>query len=106
LAVGIGVAGLVGMDLGSANADPGQRCGAPNAPACQHAPGQQNSGPQNNGPQNNGPAPAPADWRNRGVDQGRQDHQPFNYNGQQVQPMPAGNGAGWGFWFLGVWIPL
>jgi len=21
-------------------------------------------------------------------------------------PLPAGNGAGWGFWFLGMWIPL
>ena len=38
-------------------------------------------------------------WHDRGVDQGRQDHQPFNWNGQQVTPMPAGNGAGRGFWF-------
>jgi hypothetical protein len=27
------------------------------------------------------------------------------YNGQRVTPMQAGNGAGWGFWLGGVWIP-
>lgn len=26
--------------------------------------------------------------------------------GQQVTPIPAGNGAGGGFWFLGTWVPL
>ena len=41
-----------------------------------------------------------------GIDHGRRDHQPFTYNGQHVTPMPAGNGAGWGFWFLGQWIGL
>ena len=46
------------------------------------------------------------EWNHRGIDQGRQDHQPFNWNGQQVTPMPAGNGQGWGFWFLGLWIPM
>jgi hypothetical protein len=46
------------------------------------------------------------DWHNRGVDQGRFDHQPFNWNGQQVTPTPAGDGNGWGFWFFGQWIPL
>jgi hypothetical protein len=46
------------------------------------------------------------DWQHRGIDQGRDDHQPFNWNGQQVTPMPAGNGPGWGFWFGGIWIPL
>lgn len=90
LAAGVGVAGLLGVGLGAANAEPGQPCNAPNAPACQ---------PQNNGPQGN-------NWQNRGIDQGRQDHQPFTYNGHQVQPLPAGNGDGWGFWFLGQWIRL
>jgi hypothetical protein len=46
------------------------------------------------------------DWQHRGIDQGRGDHQPFNWNGQQVTPMRAGNGPGWGFWFGGNWIPL
>ncbi|OBI74388.1 hypothetical protein [Mycobacterium sp. E740] len=84
LAAGVGVAGLFGAS--TANANPGPPCNAPNAPACQQGPGN--------------------DWQNRGIDRGRQDHRPFNYNGQQVQPLPAGNGNGWGFWFLGQWIPL
>ena len=119
LATGIGIAGLLGGGLPTAAADPGPQCNAPNRPPCgqdQHHddPGQPCGGPnawqcQNHGPQNNDRhdnGPAPADWQHRGVDQGRRDHQPFNWNGQQVTPMPAGNGAGWGFWFLGMWIPL
>jgi hypothetical protein len=50
--------------------------------------------------------PAPVDWHGRGVDQGRFDHQPFNWMGQQVNPVQSGDGNGWGFWFLGQWIPL
>ena len=126
-AAGIGAAGLFGLGIGAASADPGQPCGGWNAPACQPGP---NNGPgdwqhNNNGPgdwqHNNGPGDwqhdngpgdwqqnnnGPVDWQHRGVDQGRQDHQPFNWNGQWVQPMPAGDGFGWGFWFLGQWIPL
>jgi hypothetical protein len=45
------------------------------------------------------------DWHQRGIDQGRFDHQPFNWNGQQVYPVP-GDGGAWGFWFMGTWIPL
>lgn len=130
LAAGVGLAGLFGAGLGTASADPGQ-CNMPGQPNCgqnqgpnngpqNNGPqnnGPRNDGPQNNGPQNNGPRndgpqnngpgnPGPVNWQGRGVDQGRQDHQPFNWNGQQVTPMPAGNGAGWGFWFLGLWIPL
>lgn len=103
LAAGIGLAGLFGVGLGSASADPGQPCNAPGQPACgnQHPGGQQN----NRGPGDDR-GNAPSGWQNRGVDQGRNDHQPFNWNGQQVTPMPAGNGPGWGFWFLGAWIPL
>jgi hypothetical protein len=74
---GIAAAGLAGLGLGTAAANPGQ-------------PGQ--------------PGPVPA--QQRGIDQGRQDHQPFMYQGQQVTPLPAGNGHGWGFWFLGRWIAL
>ncbi|MCX2931955.1 hypothetical protein ORI20_16855 [Mycobacterium sp. CVI_P3] len=98
---GIGAAGLFGLGIGTASANPGQPCGGPNAPGCQQGP---NNGP-GNGP-NNGPNNGPVNWQQRGIDQGRQDHQPFNWNGQWVQPMPAGNGHGWGFWFLGQWIPL
>ena len=95
LAAGISVAGLFGVGLGVASADPGQPCGGPNAGTCQNGPGHQQGG------QPGGQQPM-----QRNIDQGRQDHQPFNYNGQQVTPMQAGNGAGWGFWFLGQWIPM
>ncbi|BBY29657.1 hypothetical protein [Mycolicibacterium sediminis] len=88
IALGVGLGALLGA--GSASADPGRPCNAPGAPTCQ----------------DQGPNRAPAGWQNRGPDQGRRDHQPFNWNGQQVTPMQAGNGAGWGFWFLGTWIPL
>jgi hypothetical protein len=85
VAGGIALAGL--FSAGAASAQPGQPCGQPHAPACQTA-------PQNN------------DWQHRDIDAGRRDHQPFMYNGQQVHPLPAGNGDGWGFWFLGRWIRL
>jgi len=98
LAAGVGVAGLFGVGIGVAGADPGQPCGGPNAPVCQGPAPQHNNGP--------GPAPGPNGWQHRNMNQARQDHQPFVYNGQRVQPMPAGNGHGWGFWFLGQWIPL
>jgi hypothetical protein len=96
MAAGVGLAGVFGVGLGTASAQPAQPCGAPHGQAC--GPGQQRD--------NRAPAPAPSDWHGRGVDQGRNDHRPFNWHGQQVTPMPAGNGHGWGFWFLGTWIPL
>lgn len=87
VAGGLAAAGLFGLGLGTANAQPSPQCGVPNTPPCQGA-------------------PAPNDWQQRNMDAGRKDHQPFNYNGQLVRPLPAGNGDGWGFWFLGRWIRL
>jgi|KBSSwiStaDraftv2_1062776.scaffolds.fasta_scaffold00228_37 hypothetical protein len=108
LAAGVGLAGLLGVGLGTASADPGPGCNAPGKPPCGQDQHYGNNGPGNNW--NNGPGDnhggGPADWHGRGIDQGRQDHQPFNWNGVQVNPIPAGNGAGWGFWFMGMWIPL
>jgi len=102
LAAGVGLAGLLGAGLGTASADPGgphPTCNAPGAPPCQdHR--------DNGGHGDNRGGPAPMDWHGRGIDQGRFDHQPFDWNGQQVTPMSAGNGAGWGFWFMGTWVPL
>ena len=98
LAAGIGLAGLVGVGVGTASADPwGPPCNAPGAQRCDdhHDDGNRDRG-----------GPAPVAWQHRGIDQGRGDHQAFNWNGQQVTPMPAGNGPGWGFWFGGNWIPL
>jgi hypothetical protein len=109
LAAGVGLAGLFGVGLGTASADPGQ-CNAPNRPPCGQDQHNDNQGHDNNwGPNNNqwnNNNNGPVDWHNRGVDQGRQDHQPFNWNGQQVTPVPAGDGRGWGFWFGPLWIPL
>lgn len=90
LVAGVGLAGLFGA--GTAGAQPGQPCGRQSAPACQPGPG-----PQNNSPVN---------WQHRDINLARQDHQPFQYNGQQVWPERAGNGDGWGFWFFGQWIRL
>lgn len=111
LTAGIGLAGLLGLGIGTAGADPGPPCGAPNAPQCQNGHPWGNQGPQNGPGPRTGPGPwnsqpAGADWQHRGFDQGRQDHQPFRWNGQRVEPLPAGNGDGWGFWFLGQWIRL
>lgn len=95
LAAGVGLAGLAGIGLGTASADPwGPPCNAPGAPRCDDHHDDWNRGP------------APVDWQHRGIDQGRGDHQPFNWHGEQVTPMPAGNGIGWGFWFDGSWVPL
>jgi hypothetical protein len=102
LAAGIGAASLFGVGLSVAYADPGWNCGGQNGPGCQ-GPGPWNNQWNNN----NGPIPQGNDeWRHRGIDQARQDHQAFMWNNQQVQPIPAGDGNGWGFWFLGQWIPL
>ena|ERR1700754_1222152 len=96
LAAGVVLAGLFGVGLGTASADPGQQC---NWPGCQDQ-------HRNDWGQGDKRGPAPMDWQHRGIDQGRNDHQPFDWNGQQVTPMRAGNGPGWGFWFMGTWIPL
>ena|ERR1700754_2574582 len=101
LVAGVGFAGLFGMGLGTASADPwGPPCNAPGAPPCGDHHDDWNRGPGGPGDR------APVDWQHRGIDQGRGDHQSFNWHGQQVQPIPAGNGPGWGFWFGGTWIPL
>jgi hypothetical protein len=98
IAAGLGIAALFGLGAGVASADPGRPCNAPGQPVC----GDQ----RHDDGHGNDRGPAPAGWQQRGIDQGRQDHQPFNWNGVQVTPMRAGNGAGWGFWFLGTWIPM
>ncbi|KHO26575.1 hypothetical protein QQ44_13035 [Mycolicibacterium setense] len=90
MAAAIGAAGLLGLGGGTASADPGPGCDRPSTP-CEH---RDDRGPQ------------PDQWHGRGIDQGRRDHQPFEWNGQRVTPMPSGDGRGWGFWFLGTWIPL
>jgi hypothetical protein len=91
LAAGIGIAGLFVVGPGTASADPWHGCDRPGAWECDH---------------HDDRGPSPVDWHSRGIDEGRWDHQPFNWNGRQVTPLPAGDGNGWGFWFLDQWIPL
>ena len=45
-------------------------------------------------------------WDQRGIDDARIDHQPFNYEGQRVEPYFDNNFNAFGFQFLGVFIPL
>jgi hypothetical protein len=96
LAAGIGIAAFLGLGTGTASADPWQGCDRPGAPPC---------GDHRDDHRDDRGA-GPVDWHNRGIDQGRFDHQPFHWNGQQVYPMRAGDGNGWGFWVGRVWIPL
>lgn len=70
------------------------------------------SGPGGGGPDYHG-GPGGPQWGQpppdlgwRGIDQGRFDHQPFNYNGNWVQPIYNQDYNNWGFWFFGIWIPL
>ena len=121
-AIVMGACGLM-IGAGSALAVPGEPCGIQ-----QPCPGPDGPAPGGNGPagglrqgppQPGGPgAPGgphgpggpggipPIDPGHHGIDQGRLDHQPFMWQGQRVDPLPAGNGDGWGFWFLGQWIRL
>ena len=95
LAAGIGVAGLFGVGIGTASADQ-WGCDRPGTPQC-----------GDHRDDHGGPGgPAPMDWHGRGIDQARGDHQPFNWMGQQVNPVLSGDESSWGFWFLGQWIPL
>jgi hypothetical protein len=99
LAAGIGVTGLLGLGLGTASADP-WGCDRPGTPPC----GDHRD--DRGGPGDDRGGPGPVDWHGRGIDQGRFDHQPFNWNGQQVNPVLGADGQSWGFWFFGQWIPL
>jgi hypothetical protein len=126
-----GVLGLpalgLGIGIGSASADPGPPCGI----YCQ---GQQdhrgNGGDPGNGGDNGfrpdggnggdgGFRPDGGDrgnggdgrfdqlrWDQRGIDQGRYDHQPFNYQGQRVEPYFDNDRGVFGFQFFGIFIPL
>lgn len=45
-------------------------------------------------------------WDQRGIDQGRYDHQPFDYQGQRVEPYFDNDRGVFGFQFFGIFIPL
>ena len=109
LAAGIGAAGLLGVGLATAGADPW--CG-PGAPCW---------GPHNDHRDDRGGWQRGVDchqdrdgwrddrgrdWYHRGIDDGRFDHQPFDYNGQWVNPVFEPRFSAWGFWLGPIWIPL
>ena len=104
LAAGVGLAGLFGVGLGSASANPGQ-CNAPGQPPC----GQDHSW-NNNGPRGTtmGRATTTAgqrrqsDWHGRGDRPGPPGSSALQLERRTGHSRPAGNGAGWGFWFLGL----
>lgn len=130
IAIGLGVSALT-AGVGVASAQPGPPpCGFGN---CQGPSGQGGrGGPQPGGPDGpgrpggpggpgrGGPGgpdrpggpprwdapPPPRDLAWRGIDQGRFDHRPFNYQGSWVTPIFNPGFNNWGFWFLGIWIPL
>jgi hypothetical protein len=111
-------ASILGAGAPTAAAQPGggqcgpERCpqvgrpGGPAGPGDFRGPG----GPHGPGgypagrPWEGGPPPRDLAWR--GIDQGRFDHQPFNYRGSWVSPFFNPQFNNWGFWFLGVWVPL
>ena len=124
IAAGLAVSALT-AGLGTAAAEPPlcnpQWCGGPRAHG---GPGNHPGGPPGGwdrgpggpgGPGDHSPSPwdhnarwgpPPPDQAWRGIDQGRFDHQPFNYNGSWVTPIFNPDFNNWGFWFFGIWVPL
>ncbi|MCV7176611.1 hypothetical protein [Mycolicibacterium sphagni] len=45
-------------------------------------------------------------WDQRGIDDARFDHQPFNWQGQRVEPYWDQDRGAWGFQAFGIWIPM
>ena len=70
LAAGVGLAGLFGVGLGTASADPWGPTST--RPARRDATITTTIRTAIDG------GPAPVDWQQRGIDEGRGDHQPFN----------------------------
>jgi len=112
MAAGALIAGSLGLPtlavaagIGTASADPGPQCWPGN---CRQWQPDQWQGDQGRGdqwqPDQRGWDQRP--WDQRGVDDARWDHQPFNWQGQRVEPYWDQDRGAWGFWFLGTWIPL
>lgn len=118
LAAGIGAAGLFGIGLATASADPGW-C-PPGAPCWGHDDHRGGDGGWQRGGGDGGwqrgvdwhqdrdgwRDDRGRDWYHRGIDDARWDHQPFAYNGQWVNPVFDQGFNAWGFWLGPIWIPL
>jgi hypothetical protein len=110
-ALGFSALGL-GIGLGTASADHGNRgqpCWPQNCQGDQHGDGGDGRQfdqwrPDQWRPDQGGWDQRP--WDQRGFGDARGDHQPFNWQGQRVEPYFDNDRGAWGFWFLGLWIPL
>jgi hypothetical protein len=107
----VGALGLpalaLGVGSGTSSADPGQPCWAQNCQGDQRGDDHGGDGRQWGNqwqPEQRGWDQRP--WDQRGIDDARGDHQPFNWQGQRVEPYFDNDRGAWGFWFLGLWIPL
>jgi hypothetical protein len=96
----------LGVGVGTASAEPGPPCG-------NYCDGQQNQrgddgdgGFRGDGGFGGGGQFDQQRWDQRGIDDGRFDHQPFNYQGQRVEPYFDNGQGAWGFQFLGIFVPL
>jgi hypothetical protein len=99
-------AATMGLGSGLASADPGGGHGGPPCFYCQDQRGHDNGhgyGRDDRGPQRYADYDR---WDQRGIDNARYDHRPFNYYGQRVEPYWDNDRAVWGFWFAGIFIVL
>ncbi|MDT5328856.1 MAG: hypothetical protein QOF31_153 [Mycobacterium sp.] len=109
-ALGFSALGL-GVGLGTASADHGnggQPCWPQNCQGDQRGDGGQDQrGGGGDGRQFGDQwRPNQRPWDQRGLDDARGDHQAFDWQGQRVEPYFDNDRGAWGFWFLGVWVPL
>jgi hypothetical protein len=106
----------LGVGVGTASADPGPPCWGPSCQGGDHRGDGQPWRPDQWRPDQNQWRPDQwrpdrgdwdqGSWDRRGIDDARWDHQPFNWQGQRVEPYWDQDRGAWGFWFLGFWIPL
>lgn len=116
-----GALGLPGLALGvgasTASADPGQPCWAQNCMTNHPGDGQAQRGYGGDGRQSGDggrryqwrPDQGPEyqrPWDQRGIDDARFDHRPFDWQNQRVEPYWDPERGAWGFWFFGTWTPL
>ncbi|MGB8404357.1 MAG: hypothetical protein WCE30_09865 [Mycobacterium sp.] len=112
LAAGIGTAGLFGIGLATAAADPcppGAPCWGPHDDhRDDRGPGWHDDRPVDwqGGRDDGWHDDQGRDWQHRGIDDARWDHQPFAWNGQWVNPVFDGGRNAWGFWLGPIWMPL
>ncbi len=113
----------LGLGAGAASAEPGQQCWTPDCQVDNHRGDDQrwradgDRGDQDRPDRDRGDQWRPDQWQQRDwddrrpwdqrrIDDARRDHQPFNWDGQRVEPYWDNDRNAWGFWFFGTWIPL